>query len=294
MQTESCYLCDSNDFKARPGIVRDDASLKILECTGCGLVFVRPDGTRDEAFYAASGMHDESGELPAVFNWLHETAHDDDRRVAFPRAKLLNAQVLDVGCGVGGFLLKARETAASVVGVEPETRLQDHYQSVGLTVYPILDAIHTHTAFDLVTLFHVLEHIPDPRAMLSNMATILSETGEIIVEIPSSSDALLTVYQSDPFSRFTYWSCHLNLFNAHTLRLLAEQSGLCVNFIMQVQRYPLSNHLHWLAHGKPGGHKTWGFLDSAELDAAYAATLARIGACDTLIAGFSLGDKQAT
>ncbi len=63
---------------------------------------------------------------------------------------------------------------------------------------------------------------------------------------------------------------------------------------MQVQRYPLSNHLHWLAHGKPGGHKTWGFLDSAELDAAYAATLARVGACDTLIAGFSLGDKQAT
>ncbi len=143
MARQVCYLCGSHDFVTKPGSVRDDPTLKVLECTSCGLVFVSPDDLRDETFYAASGMHDESDELPAVPNWLHETAHDDDRRVEFLRAKILNARVLDVGCGVGGFLLSARKTAASVVGVEPEARLQEHYQSVGLTVYPTLDT-HTH------------------------------------------------------------------------------------------------------------------------------------------------------
>ena len=39
-----------------------------------------------------------------------------------------------------------------------------------------------------------------------------------------------------------------------------------------------------MSHGRPGGHQQWSFLDSAALNDAYAASLAAIGACDTLIA----------
>lgn len=46
----------------------------------------------------------------------------------------------------------------------------------------------------------------------------------------------------------------------------------------------LPKYLHWLAHGQPGGHAHWGFLDSPELTAAYENALARIGKTDTLIA----------
>ena len=105
-----------------------------------------------------------------------------------------------------------------------------------------------------------------------------------MIEVPSSEDALLTLYDSDMFQRFTYWSQHLFLFNAETLRILAAQAGLRVVSIQQFQRYPLSNHLHWLSRNLPGGHQHWSFLDTPALTEAYAASLAAVGKCDTIIA----------
>jgi hypothetical protein len=136
----------------------------------------------------------------------------------------------------------------------------------------------------------VVEHLPDPIAILKILATQLSKNGRMIVEVPSSDDALLTLYDSSAFQHFTYWSQHLFLFNAETLRHLAKKAGLRILSIQQYQRYPLSNHLHWLGHGKPGGHQKWAFLDSPELKAAYANTLASLAKCDTLIAHLELAD----
>ena len=110
----------------------------------------------------------------------------------------------------------------------------------------------------------------------------------MIIEVPSSEDALLTLFDCDAFQRFTYWSQHLFLFNAETLRQLASQAGLKVIAMQQYQRYPLSNHLHWLSQGNPGGHQKWSFLNSPILAEAYANTLAAIGKCDTLVAHLEL------
>jgi hypothetical protein len=49
----------------------------------------------------------------------------------------------------------------------------------------------------------------------------------------------------------------------------------------------LSNHLHWLVNGRPGGHQKWHFLDSPELHAAYEKQLAAIGKCDTIVGSVS-------
>ena len=146
------------------------------------------------------------------------------------------------------------------------------------------------SSFDLITAFHVVEHLSDPRSILCEFKKYLAPNGQIVIEVPSSSDALLTLYESEPFQHFTYWSQHLYLFNAKTLETLVQQSGLKVISIQQYQRYPLSNHLYWLSKGKPGGHKFWSFLDSPLLQQAYADTLARIGQCDTLIAHLELCD----
>ncbi len=120
--------------------------------------------------------------------------------------------------------------------------------------------------------------------MLRELATRLKDRGRLVIEVPSSEDALLTLYESDAFQRFTYWSQHLFLFNAETLRRLATQAGLRVVSVQQFQRYPLSNRLHWLSRNRPGGHQHWSFLDTPALTEAYAASLAAVGKCDTLIA----------
>ena len=219
--------------------------------------------------------------LPSMEVWLRETEQDDQRRFEMLKAAMVNRKILDFGCGAAGFLRKAQTLASEAAGVEPERRVREYWGDA-ITLHSNLEnAGHD---YDLITAFHVIEHLPDPCAMLKNLADHLKDRGRLIIEVPSSEDALLTLYESDAFQRFTYWSQHLFLFNAETLRLLAVKAGMRVVSIQQFQRYPLSNHLNWLSRNLPGGHQHWSFLDTPALTEAYAASLAAVGKCDTLIA----------
>lgn len=279
-----CYLCGCTEHGHRPGSVRDDKNLDILECHGCGLVFLSRTEL-PEGFYQESGMH--SGALPLIEEWLRDTERDDERRFRLLNEAITNRDVLDFGCGAGGFLLKARAKARKVMGIELETRLKNHFMTNGLEVVESIDELTSDRRYDLITAFHVVEHLEDPAVMLANLSLKLNKGGRIIIELPSSADALLSLYNSESFSNFTYWSCHLYLFNACTLEMLTKKAGLKLDYVKHVQRYPLSNHLYWLAKGKPGGHQAWNFLDSDELNSAYEARLAALGVTDTLIACLS-------
>ena len=275
----NCYLCDTSDFSLRKGTVRDNPSLKILECSNCGLVVLDSQQHIQAGHYEESGMHGD--EMPSIESWLHDTEQDDQRRFEMLEPLLVNSKVLDFGCGAAGFLRKASTLAVEAAGVEPECRVRD-YWGESIPLYRSLDdAGHD---YDLVTAFHVVEHLSDPISILADLAERLKDGGRLVVEVPSSEDALLTLYDNAPFQSFTYWSQHLFLFNAETLRRLALKAGLRVISIQQFQRYPISNHLYWLSHGQPGGHKRWSFLNTSALREAYEASLAAMGMCDTLIA----------
>jgi len=262
----------------RNGAVRDNPALEIRECNSCGLVYLSSIEHIQDGHYEASGMH---GDVPPPMDaWLRETESDDRRRFQMLRPLLINKTLLDFGCGCAGFLNLAKSVAADVAGVEIERRVS-HYWDSRLVIYPGLDLVDE--KFDLVTAFHVIEHLDDPRYYLRQLARRLRPGGRLVLEVPSADDALLTLYESSDFQRFTYWSQHLYLFTIQTLQLLVQQVGLKLVAVKQVQRYPLSNHLHWLSRGEPGGHGQWGFLDSPELHAAYSASLSAIGKCDTLV-----------
>jgi 2-polyprenyl-3-methyl-5-hydroxy-6-metoxy-1,4-benzoquinol methylase len=284
MLNMNCYLCNHADHHARKGVVRDDPLLEIVECTNCGLVALDSFEHIQAGHYEKSGMHGEA--LPPMTSWLHETEQDDNRRFNMLKSMLPNKKLLDFGCGAGGFLNKAQHLADTAAGIELEQRVREYWED-RVTIHPDLKSAGE--GYDLITAFHVVEHLPDPRNMLKTLASMLAENGRLVIEVPSSEDALLTLYDSEAFQSFTYWSQHLFLFNAETLRRLAEQAGLRIVTIQQFQRYPLSNHLHWLSHGKPGGHQKWAFLDSPELSNAYANALAAMGKCDTLIAHLENG-----
>ena len=275
----NCYLCQSPDFTTRKGEVRDAPGMEIVECDNCGLVTLSATDHIVPGFYENSGMH---GDEPTPMDaWLKETEWDDQRRFDIVKAMLPNQRLLDFGCGAGGFLQRAANLAGAITGIELETRVRDYWAGQ-INIVPSVEAAGG--GFDLITAYHVIEHLPDPRAMLASLAGSLQPRGRMIVEVPNANDALLMLYDCDAFQRFTYWSQHLFLFNASTLEILARQAKLRVVAIQHYQRYPLSNHLHWLSQGKPGGHQRWAFLDTPELASAYANTLAALGKTDTLIA----------
>jgi len=277
---KKCYLCGSHKYRKRTGKVRDNENIEILECISCGLVYLSSFEHIKEGFYEFSGMHeDKDTDIEA---WINETKWDDDRRFKWMKDKIKGKNILDFGCGTGGFLLEAGKIASRAVGVEPEKRLVDHFIVNGLKVYPNIRK--TEGRYDIITLFHVLEHIADPAEKLLKLAKFLRPKGEIIIEVPNADDALITLYENKAFMEFTYWSCHLYLFTVKTLGDLIRKTGLKVNYIRQLQRYPLSNHLYWLAKGKPGGHLKWDFLDTDDTRRNYERLLADMEKCDTLIA----------
>jgi len=129
----SCYLCGSSQSTKRSGKVRDREDIGILECDYCGLVYLSKQDHLDEQHYENSGMHDD-GEAPNIENWLRMTQSDDERRYQFLKDKITNKSVLDFGCGVGGFLERAKNSSVNVDGIEPERALQQSFKQRGLHV----------------------------------------------------------------------------------------------------------------------------------------------------------------
>ena len=277
-------MCNGTKFKKRPGSVRDNIKLKVLECKNCGLVFLSSFSHITSDHYKKSGMHGEK--KPNIDKWLSETYSDDIRRFNFIKEKIVNKSLLDFGCGIGGFLqlIQKSKLPLSVTGLEQEEALKESFSDRQLNVFSDIMDIPRSEKYDIITAFHVIEHLSDPVSTLIELSKLLKKNGEIIIEVPSSDDALLTLYECDAFSYFTYWSQHLFLFNKKTFSDLIDKTPLKLNWIKNIQRYPLSNHLYWLSKGLPGGHEVWKFMNNTQLNKAYEKQLEAIGKTDTIIA----------
>lgn len=284
-----CYLCGSKEYSIRHGSVRDREAISILECKDCGLVYLSSRDHLNREHYEKSGMH--GTEPLQIHTWLQRTRADDLRRYNFLHTKITEKTLLDFGCGVGGFLQQTIGVTNKSDGIELELRLHEYFNTIGLNVYQNIQEIDCNTSYDIITAFHVIEHLPDPISTLKELYNLLNDNGELIIEVPNSDDALLTLYDSKKFKEFSYWSQHCYLFNTSTLSKLVKKAGFQIKWIKQVQRFPLSNHLYWLAMGKPGGHQEWSFINNPILDEAYSAQLASLGHCDTIIAGIKKIDS---
>ena len=279
---EKCYLCGHADFEKLEGIVRDNPDLDVLQCKNCSLVFLSSFDHIWENFYGNDGMFNGNVD---VKKWLKETKDDDVRRFNLLKKEIKDKKVLDFGCGNGGFLTRAKKVAQKAVGIELQKSLENFHQQNCLEIFDDVDKVEE--KFDFITLFHVLEHLKDPIELLKKIGTKLTDDGQIIIEVPNANDALITLYKNYWFMRFTYWSCHLFLFNKKTLFELVEKAGFKVNYLKQVQRYGICNHFWWQFFKKPGGHKKLWFLNWGFLNKWYEKSLASLNATDTLIISIS-------
>jgi hypothetical protein len=194
-----------------------------------------------------------------------------------------NKKWIDVGTGAGGILDLLSPIASETVAVEPQENARKYLAESGYKVYTSVGEV-PYSDFDVVTLFHVFEHLTDPVGTLKILRNKMSQEAKLIIEVPHAKDFLISFLDLDVFKSFTFWSEHLILHTRDSLKIFLESAGFSNICIKSYQRYPLANHLHWLAKGKPGGHIVWDYLRTAELDTAYANMLAKIDISDTLIA----------
>jgi SAM-dependent methyltransferase len=137
--------------------------------------------------------------------------------------------VLDVGCATGNFLAGMRELGWETIGVEPSPHAASYAREVqGLDVHQgtLADAALPAEHVDVVTMWHVLEHVYDPKASLAEAARVLRPGGWIVITVPH-----LESWEARCFGR--YWlgldfPRHLYLFSRPVLRRYLAEASLAV------------------------------------------------------------------
>jgi 2-polyprenyl-3-methyl-5-hydroxy-6-metoxy-1,4-benzoquinol methylase len=104
-----------------------------------------------------------------------------------PRPRAGGDRLLDVGCGAGDFLIRAKACGWDAVGIEPDSSAAAQAQESGCKVYAgsIGQWADELGRFDVVTLGHVIEHVPEPRGTLETCHRLLKPRGLIWLETPN-------------------------------------------------------------------------------------------------------------
>ena len=233
MKQNKCYLCKNTNFTQIVNKVRDRDDISVLRCNNCGLVFLSSFDHITKDFYSHSKIHKNKTSLD-LLEWTKTTRMDDERRMVMMNSILKGKNLLDFGAGNCNFLLRASSLTKQAIGIEPEIRvrqqLSEKFEKLNIKLYEDISEVGS-TKFDIITLFHVIEHLPDPKTILIKLKNLLAKNGKIFIETPNADDALISLYKNKAFMDFTYWSCHLFLYNYETLKVLANQSGLQLDSI---------------------------------------------------------------
>jgi SAM-dependent methyltransferase len=272
---------DDCPWKKRNGSIRDFPEYGVEECSDCQLVTHERD-LREFIDYRSGSMHSWA----AGYGGTLETPKQDiSRRVEAIKAVSQSHKVkriLDFGSG-NGEMISALSDQFSVEGLEPEEQARKRCISEGIKVFASVDELTKSSAkFDLVTLFHVVEHFYNPKIEFARIYDLLNPGGLLILETPNAEDALLTEYQNEAFSNFTYWSHHPMLHSSVSLSNLVATAGFSNIDAKMVQRYGLANHLYWMTEQKAGGHVHWENKFSPVTETSYAQDLIKQGKADTL------------
>lgn len=221
-----CPLCGHNELFLFKELKSFDFPLKYFQCINCGFVFQRHGESQasDPVFYE---------KIYRKVYQQSESPTEKDLSIQRQRAELVINRLkehvpqeltsaIDIGSSAG-ILLQAIQKAfhGQVTGVEPGIMYRSYSESKGLKVYPSLEEyINTTTGrVDLITMMHVLEHLPDPVKYLSYLRDqILKKEGLLAIEVPN-------LYAHDSFEL-----AHLSCFTRHSLAQMLKKAGFQVKY----------------------------------------------------------------
>jgi SAM-dependent methyltransferase len=225
---DPCNLCHQHGVRVVSLRDRDGSPLRTVMCTGCGLVRCdpMPDAVALDQYYRERYRIDyKQQSAPSRRHILRAGRVAIDRITRLPRLQQHPAggRALDIGAGGGEFAyLLGRSTGLAITGIEPNEGYAQHARrtlGLDLVVSPLNEAMPAGGSFDLVTMFHVLEHLRDPGAALARIASWLAPGGLAVVEVPNVEATC-----QSPLHLFH--AAHLYNFNAPSLERLGEKAGL--------------------------------------------------------------------
>jgi SAM-dependent methyltransferase len=230
MEIIACPVC-GND-KRVPEWSKDGVAY--YRCTVCSLVFESPRLSEEEltAYYSQQSYFvnaDPSGATSGYQNYCAQCtpALCDDYFTHVERHAAVKAGTYcDIGCGAGGVLAVAAARGWDASGVEISAWAVQEARRQGLKVFEgsLPDAKFPPGYYDALSMFDVLEHLPDPVSYLQEARRIMKEGGVLVIETPNVDGFFARhVYKAN--ADLVKPRAHISLFGPHSARYLIEKAG---------------------------------------------------------------------
>ncbi len=235
-----CPVCSGNNIENHKIVIDHSVSQEsfvITKCLGCQFQFTNPRPSDKEIgkYYQSEDYisHTNKGNSPVnmVYKLARMFAVKSKCGLINTISKDKKGTLLDFGCGTGFFLNTMKKNGWKVVGVEPnpEARkiaLEDTKESIasGINSEEIKNK-----KFNIITLWHVLEHIHDLNDTITSLKSLLKEKGKIIIAVPNINSLDNELYKEQ-------WAAydvprHLYHFNPDTMKTLMLKHGMKVKNI---------------------------------------------------------------
>lgn len=237
-----CKICGSGRVSLFAEIVRHPRRYPVWYCEACCNAFLAPFPEPSElaALYADGSYRSEAGRR---FNrWIE---YGINRFMQGRKSRIVRmmspGRLLDIGCGRGSFLAGMRDAGWDVAGVEfSEETASYARETFGMPVATGLS--HPDESLDVITINHVLEHIPDPVAMLGDCRRLLKKGGLLVVAVPNIASLQAQFGKGKWFHLDV--PCHLFHFSEQGLVKLLRAEGFV---IIRTRRFDLEhNPFGWL------------------------------------------------
>jgi SAM-dependent methyltransferase len=201
----------------------------VYKCVNCGLGVLDPRPGKGELdkLYSRDYFQSHYNSPPSLSSaQMKKRLNQEDHRIRFIRKFRPSGNVLDVGCGRGYFLLACRQAGYEVEGVDISGAAAA-YVATELKI-PVhigqIDEINLPAgSFDVVTMWHSLEHTVDPNLYLQSAGKWLKDNGFLIIDVPDyeGHDARMT------WSDWPHWDLpyHFYHFTKSSLLALLEKNG---------------------------------------------------------------------
>lgn len=252
MIAKPCRICGGTEHELVCDRIRGGIQCRVMRCTSCGVAVLEDRFfTPEELAKQYSTTYAFSPSQGSLIGTEWSSYGHYLRRIA-DRLDPATTRLMEIGAGPGHFVGMVKDKVKEVVAVELNASQADHCRRThGVTVHdrPIEDLSYG-AEFDVVCMFSVLEHIPDPHAFLRKAMEFVRPGGVLFIEVPNIADPLLAVYDVPSYAESYFRPVHLFNFGRTSLSALLTGAGFAKYAIDTGQCYSLGNHLHWAANGK--------------------------------------------
>jgi 2-polyprenyl-3-methyl-5-hydroxy-6-metoxy-1,4-benzoquinol methylase len=237
--TKACPYCGCQNAQ----IKLIEPPFLVVECQECQLVFTGNPPDDDKLYNEQYSPADPD---PADYNrssnniYLRQLFAINEQRLATLKGFKPYSRLLDIGCDRGYFLKLAQNHGYEVQGIEVSERAiryAQHSFSLNVTIESLPDLISSGAQFDIITLWHVLEHFSDPVGTLKQIHKLLGKKGICVIEVPNWH-SLKFILSKQKWQGGNHPLYHRTFFTEQTLKNMLLTCGF-----NKVQRIKLSYKL---------------------------------------------------